>query len=77
MDFAGNVHTIKAIDTSFKMIEVARKRASEKNISNINFENINIFDDSFKDESFNVNTALLRVCYWHEATPQIVESYSA
>lgn len=58
IDVAGNVHKIKAIDTSSKMIDVARKRASEKNISNIDFENINIFDDRFKDESFNVILAL-------------------
>ena len=58
MDIAGNVHTIKAIDTSSKMIEVARKRAFEKNISNISFENINIFDDRFKEESFNAILAL-------------------
>lgn len=58
IDIAGKVLTIKAIDTSSKMIEVAKKRTAEKNIRNIDFENIDILDDRFKDESFDVILAL-------------------
>ena len=58
IDIASNVQAIKAIDTSFKMIEVAKKRAFEKEVYNIDFESINIFDDYFKVESFDVVLAL-------------------
>ena len=58
IDVARSVHRVKAIDTSSKMIEVAKKRASDKSVSNIDFGNINIFDDQLKEESFDVILAL-------------------
>ena len=45
---------IHAIDISSKMIEVAKRNASERNIENINYAQATIFDDRYQKESFNV-----------------------
>jgi 2-polyprenyl-3-methyl-5-hydroxy-6-metoxy-1,4-benzoquinol methylase len=53
-EIAGYVKEIHAIDISAKMIEVAKRKAGERNIENINYEQATIFDERFKNESFNV-----------------------
>ena len=51
---ADKVNEIQAIDISSKMIEVAKRTASERNIENINYAQTTIFDDKYQKESFNV-----------------------
>jgi len=51
---ADKVREIHAIDISSKMIEVAKRKASERNIENINYAQATIFDDRYQKESFNV-----------------------
>ena len=53
-EIAGNVKEIHAIDTSSKMIEVAKRKADERNIENINFTQSSIFNERFKQESFDL-----------------------
>jgi 2-polyprenyl-3-methyl-5-hydroxy-6-metoxy-1,4-benzoquinol methylase len=56
-EIAHDVKEIYAIDSSSRMIEVAKSKAGERNIENINFEQSTIFDVRNKNESFNVITA--------------------
>ena len=58
IDIAGNFHSIRAIDTSSKMIEIANKRATMENVSNVEFEEIDIFNNQLKTQSFDVILAL-------------------
>ena len=51
---ADKVKEIHAIDISSKMIEIARSKASERNISNINYAPATIYDERYQKESFNV-----------------------
>ena len=53
-EIAGNVKEIHAIDTSSKMIEVAKRKANERKIENINFTQSSIFNERFKQESFDL-----------------------
>ena len=53
-EIAGNVKEIHAIDTSSKMIEVAKRKADERKIENINFTQSSIFNERFKQESFDL-----------------------
>jgi len=48
------VKEIHAIDISPKMIEIARTKASERNISNIYYAHATIFDERYRKESFDV-----------------------
>ena len=51
---ADKVKEVHAIDVSYKMIEVAKANAVERNIDNINYAQATIFDERFQKESFNV-----------------------
>jgi len=51
---AKNIKEIHAIDISSKMIDVAKRKADERDIQNINYAQLTIFDDRYKNESFNV-----------------------
>lgn len=53
-EIAGIVKEIHAIDTSSKMIEVAKRKADERKIENINFTQSSIFNARFKQESFDL-----------------------
>jgi len=51
---ADKVKEIHAIDISPKMIEIAKSRASERNIENIHYAPATIYDEKYQKESFNV-----------------------
>lgn len=55
--FAGNVKEIHAIDTSSKVIGIAKRAAAEREIENIHFAQATIFDARYKKESFTVITS--------------------
>ena len=52
-EIAENVGFIHAIDISAKMIEIAKHKASARNIRNIGFERTTIFDKKFKEGSID------------------------
>ena len=47
-ELAANVSMIHGIDISSKMIEIARKKATVRNIQNIEFTNSTLFDERYK-----------------------------
>ena len=51
---ADKVKEIHAIDISSRMIEIAKRKASERNIDNINYTQATIYDERYQKESFNV-----------------------
>jgi 2-polyprenyl-3-methyl-5-hydroxy-6-metoxy-1,4-benzoquinol methylase len=57
-EIADYVEIVHAIDISTKMIEISKKKASERKIQNIDFERTTIFDEKFKVGSFDVIIAL-------------------
>jgi 2-polyprenyl-3-methyl-5-hydroxy-6-metoxy-1,4-benzoquinol methylase len=53
-EIAGNVKQIYAIDISSKMLDIAKRRAVERNIDNVEFAQADISDTRYKRESFDV-----------------------
>jgi 2-polyprenyl-3-methyl-5-hydroxy-6-metoxy-1,4-benzoquinol methylase len=53
-EIADVVEMIYAIDISSKMIDIAKVKASQREIQNINYIYTTIFDDRFKSDSFDV-----------------------
>jgi 2-polyprenyl-3-methyl-5-hydroxy-6-metoxy-1,4-benzoquinol methylase len=58
IDIANNVKAIHGIDISSKMIDIAKRKISERKIDNIYFEHSTIFDERYREESFNTILAL-------------------
>jgi ubiquinone/menaquinone biosynthesis C-methylase UbiE len=54
VDIADSVKEIHAVDIASKMIEIARRKADERNLKNIHFAQTELFDDRFKEKSFDV-----------------------
>jgi 2-polyprenyl-3-methyl-5-hydroxy-6-metoxy-1,4-benzoquinol methylase len=52
-EIANDVKEIYAIDISPKMIEISKRKATEKNIDNVIFSEGDIFDEKLKKESFD------------------------
>jgi ubiquinone/menaquinone biosynthesis C-methylase UbiE len=71
-EITGYVKEIHAIDISAKMIEVAKRKAGERNIENINYEQATIFDERFKEESFNVILAF-NILHLLEDTQEVLQ----
>ena len=67
---ADKVKEIHAIDISSKMIEIAKIKASERNIENINYAQATIYDERYQKGSFNVILAF-RILHMLE-NPQAV-----
>lgn len=53
-EIAGNVKKIYAIDISSKMLDIAKRKAVDRNIENVDFAQTDIFDARYKRESFDV-----------------------
>ena len=53
-EISGNVKIIHAIDTSEKMIEMAKQKASDRQIENIEYMHTNLFDERFVSGSYDV-----------------------
>ncbi|UCG84154.1 MAG: class I SAM-dependent methyltransferase, partial [Dehalococcoidia bacterium] len=51
---ADKVKEIHAIDISSKMIEIAKTKASERNINNIHYAHATIYDERYEKETFDV-----------------------
>ncbi|MFC1913483.1 class I SAM-dependent methyltransferase [Chloroflexota bacterium] len=68
---ANKVREIHAIDISSRMIEVAKRKASERNIENINYAQATIFDERYRKESFNVILAF-RILHMLEDTQAVM-----
>jgi 2-polyprenyl-3-methyl-5-hydroxy-6-metoxy-1,4-benzoquinol methylase len=70
-EIAADVKEIYALDTSSKMIEVAKRRAGERKIENIHFAQTTIFDDRYKKESFHVILAFNILHLLEDAHPVV------
>lgn len=57
-EIAANAKEIHAIDTSSKMIDLAKRKTDERKIENIIFAQSTIFDERYKKESFNAILAV-------------------
>ena len=57
VQLAEQVKEVQAIDISSKMIEVAKRIATDRKVENIHFLKTTIFDKKFDKESFDVITA--------------------
>ncbi len=53
-EIAGNVKMVYAIDISSKMIEIAKNKATGREIENIDYAYSTIFNDRYKNGSFDV-----------------------
>ena len=53
-EIAECVQRIHAIDTSSRMIEIAERKAKDRNIANISYARTTIFDERYKIGSFDV-----------------------
>lgn len=58
MELADIVKEVHGIDISSKMIEIARKKAGERERNNTHFTHATIFDERLKKESFDLILAL-------------------
>jgi 2-polyprenyl-3-methyl-5-hydroxy-6-metoxy-1,4-benzoquinol methylase len=54
LEIAGIAKEVRGIDISSNMIEIARRKADERNLKNIGFTRATIFDESLRQESFDV-----------------------
>ena len=54
IEIADNVKEVYGIDISSKMIDAAKRKASERKIKNVGFAQSTIFDEKLKRESFDV-----------------------
>jgi 2-polyprenyl-3-methyl-5-hydroxy-6-metoxy-1,4-benzoquinol methylase len=58
IEIASMAKEVRGIDISSNMIEIASKKAEERNIKNIDFARAAIFDESLRQESFDVILSL-------------------
>jgi len=71
-DIADNAKEIHGIDISSKMIQVAKRKAEERDIEKVNFVQSTIFDKKFKRESFDVILAF-NVLHLLEDTQMVLQ----
>lgn len=71
-EIADNVKIIHAIDTSSKMIEIAKRKADGRKIENIDYENSTIFDERYKRGSFDV-ILVFYILHLLEDTPKVMK----
>ncbi|MEN8874175.1 MAG: class I SAM-dependent methyltransferase [Pacificibacter sp.] len=53
-EISGLVKSVRAIDISTGMIDIAKRKAATGVVTNVDFEQADIFDDSFENGSFDV-----------------------
>ncbi|MCX9009805.1 MAG: methyltransferase domain-containing protein [Candidatus Methanoperedens sp.] len=71
-EIADNVKEIHAIDISFKMIEIAKRKADGRKIKNIEYANSTIFDERYKRGSFDV-ILVFYILHLLEDTPKVMK----
>lgn len=71
-EIADNVKVIHAIDTSSKMIEIAKRKADGRKIENIDYEHSTIFDERYKKGSFDV-ILVFYILHLLEDTPKVMQ----
>ncbi|MFZ3060387.1 MAG: class I SAM-dependent methyltransferase [Candidatus Methanoperedens sp.] len=71
-EIADNVKVIHAIDTSSKMIEIAKRKADWRKIENIDYEHSTIFDERYKRGSFDVILGFY-ILHLLEDTPEVMK----
>jgi 2-polyprenyl-3-methyl-5-hydroxy-6-metoxy-1,4-benzoquinol methylase len=74
-EIADNVQEIHAIDISSKMIEVAERRAGEREIGNIHYAQSTIFDERYGEASFDVILAF-SILHLLEDTRKVMQRIS-
>jgi 2-polyprenyl-3-methyl-5-hydroxy-6-metoxy-1,4-benzoquinol methylase len=74
-EIASDVKQIYAIDISSKMLDIAKRRAVERNIENVEFAQANIFDARYKRESFDVILAF-GILHLLEDNRQVIQRIS-
>ncbi len=62
LDIAPHIQRIHGIDTSAKMIELAKKKALDRQVDNIRFDQIDVLDSSLASDSF---TAIIAFSIFH------------
>lgn len=75
IELSKNVKEVYAIDTSEKMIDIAKIKMENANIKNINFKVSDIFDSCFKEDSFDVIMAFNILCYIKDIDSFIARAY--
>jgi 2-polyprenyl-3-methyl-5-hydroxy-6-metoxy-1,4-benzoquinol methylase len=75
IELAGNVRRIHAIDLSIKMIEIAKRKAIDRNIGNVDFTKTTIFDEAFKPGSFDVIMAF-NILHFLEDIQQVMHRFA-
>ena len=71
IEISRNVKKIHGIDISQKMIDVAKRKAAERNIKNLHFTQSTIFDERYKRGSFDVILAF-NILHFLEDTQQVM-----
>ncbi len=71
-EIADNVKVIHAIDTSSKMIEIAKQKADGRKIENIDYVHSTIFDERYKRGSFDV-ILVIYILHLLENTPKVMQ----
>ena len=74
-EIAGNVKKIYAIDISSKMLDMAKRKAIERNIENVDFAQTDIFDTKYQKESFNV-ILVFGILHLLEDNKQVIQRIS-
>ena len=72
IEIAGDVKRIRAIDMSFKMIDLAKRKTGERKIENIDYMQATIYDERLKGEPFDVITAFT-ILHLVEDTPKVIK----
>jgi len=71
-EIAGNVKTIRALDISSNMIEIAKRKADERNIENIEYLKGTIFDDRYESGSLDAILAFY-ILHILDDTPGVIQ----
>jgi 2-polyprenyl-3-methyl-5-hydroxy-6-metoxy-1,4-benzoquinol methylase len=71
-EIAKIVKGVHGIDISSKMIDIAKRKAVERQLKNVNFSQATIFDESLEKESFDIIMAF-SILHLLENTPQVMD----
>ena len=72
IEIAGNVKEIQGIDISSKMIDIAKRKASERKIENIDFIKSTIFDERYNTGHYDVILAF-NILHFFEDTQKVIQ----